>query len=445
MEVTLVERRPFLGGRAYSFVDQETGQEVDNGQHVFLGCCSAYRAFLERLGVAGRTTLQRDLHVPVTDAQGTRAVLGSTPWLPAPLHLLPTLLAYRHLSLRERITTLRVLLALRSVDRERQRDALDRQSFRDWLLERGECENAARKFWNLVILPALNDDVGAVSAYMGVMVIQESFFHGKHGGDIGYSKVGLTELISEAGRKALERGGGALVLGQGVTRLVVEGGRVAAAELTSGEWLHGDVFVGAAPWNLVRRLLPSPWNEHPFFRSLSALEAAPIVGIHLWYDRPVMDGEFVAFLGSPVQWVFNKSAIMGLAGPGQYVCVSLSGAWQYAPMGKEELRELFVREMAKLFPRARDARVERFIVVKQLGATFRSKPGSLALRPGQATPIPNLFLAGDWTQTGWPSTMESAVRSGQLAAGAALAASTSRLTSAAMAVPLPSQGGSSTQ
>ncbi|MBM3947432.1 MAG: FAD-dependent oxidoreductase, partial [SAR202 cluster bacterium] len=406
-KVTLVERRPFLGGRAYSFVDQETGQEVDNGQHVFLGCCTAYRALVQRLGVADRTTLQRGLRVLVVEKDGDRALLSSTRWLPAPLHLLPSLLGYRLLSLGERLTTLRVLVALRGVDRERHREALDTRSFRDWLLDRGEHEEAIRKFWNLVTLPALNDDIAAVSAYAGIMVFQESFFRGRHGGAIGYSKVGLTELIGEAGRVAIERGGGALVLGQGVTRLVVEDGRVAAAELTSGQPLPGEVFVSATPWNVVGRLLPEPWSTHPYFRSLDGLQAAPIVGIHIWYDRPVMDGEFLAFLGSPVQWVFNKSAIMGLPGPGQYVCISVSGAWEHAPMSKEALRALFVPEVARLLPRAREATVERFIVVKQMGATFRSKPGALALRPGQGTPLPNLFLAGDWTWTGWPSTMES--------------------------------------
>jgi squalene-associated FAD-dependent desaturase len=416
--VTLVERRPFLGGRAYSFVDHETGQEVDNGQHVFLACCTAYRGFLDRLGVTEQTSLQPRLRAPVVSQGGVRSELSSASWLPAPLHVLPSFLRYKHLSFRERLRTLRVLLGVMRLDREQRRDELERQSFGEWLLKHGEGERAIQRFWNLVVLPTLNDDIGAVSAFMGTMVFQEAFFKGNRGAEIGYAKVGLTELISDAAQRALEEGGGRLVLGQGVTGFCLEGDRVRAVQLSSGERLEGDVFVSAVPWNALPRLLPEPWRRDSFFSATEGLDAAPIVGVHIWYDRQVMEDEFLAFLDSPVQWVFNKTAIMGTGGSGQHVCISLSGAWEYAPMGKEELRALFVGEMAKLFPKAREASVERFIVVKQLAATFRSRPGAEELRPGRRTPIANLFLAGDWTQTGWPSTMESAVRSGELAARA---------------------------
>ncbi|MSQ11609.1 MAG: FAD-dependent oxidoreductase [Dehalococcoidia bacterium] len=418
--VTLVERRPFLGGRAYSFTDQDTGQEVDNGQHVFLGCCTAYRALLERLGAQGRTSLQPWLSVPVVGRNGVRSTLAAVPWLPFPLHLLPALLSYRHLSLRERLTTLRVLLVLMRTDRERRHADLESQSFKDWLLARGERPRSIQRFWNLIILPTLNDDVGAVSAAMGIMVFQEALLHGKHGGEIGYSRVGLTALVSDPAKAVFERAGGRLLLGQGAVRLGLREGRVDAVELSGGHRVEGDLFVSAVPWEALLKLLPEPWPRDLFFAPAATLEAAPIVGVHLWYDRAVMDDAFAAFLDTPVQWVFNKSSIMGLSGPGQYVCISLSGAWEFAPMSKEELRTLFVEEMARLFPKAREAKVERFIVVKQLSATFRSKPGAASGRLAQQTPIANLFLAGDWTETGWPSTMESAVRSGKLAAGAAL-------------------------
>ncbi|MBI4337808.1 MAG: FAD-dependent oxidoreductase [Chloroflexi bacterium] len=414
--VTTVEKRPFLGGRAFSFVDPETGQEVDNGQHVFLGCCTEYIAFLQRLGVYQRTHLQPRLRLEVRSPDGGKGVLSAWPFLPAPLHLLPSFLVYPHLGWRDKLRVLATLLETSRLDRERHREELEGQTFLEWLERRGHSERAVRHFWELIILPTLNDRVEHASAYMALMVFQEGLLRGRHSGAIGYSRAGLTALISDAARQYVQEHGGKLSLDAQVNGLAVENGRVTAAELAGGQRLQGDVFISALPWDVLPRLLPPAWAEHPFFASAKGLEAAPIVGIHVWYDRPVMEGDLLAFLDSPVQWVFNKSRIMGLAGPSQYLCVSVSGAWQFADMGKAELRELFVRELARLFPRAQDAEVQRFLAVKQLAATFRSVPGAEALRPPQATPIPNLFLAGEWTRTGWPSTMESAVRSGLLAA-----------------------------
>jgi uncharacterized protein with NAD-binding domain and iron-sulfur cluster len=251
---------------------------------------------------------------------------------------------------------------------------------------------------------------------MAFMLFQESLLRARHTADVGYPRVGLTALISDAARTYIEKRDGRLLLDHTAARLAVEDGRVAAVEVAGGGRIGGDLFVSAVPWDALGKLLPPEWAAHPFFAPLSGLEASPIVGVHLWYDRPVMEEEFVSVLDSPVQWVFNRSRIQGRGGPEQCVCVSLSGAWAYASLSKPELRELFTREMVRLFPRARDAQVLRFIVVKQLAATFRPLPGAQACRLPQRTPLPNLFLAGDWTRTGWPSTMESAVRSGLLAA-----------------------------
>jgi uncharacterized protein with NAD-binding domain and iron-sulfur cluster len=163
--------------------------------------------------------------------------------------------------------------------------------------------------------------------------------------------------------------------------------------------------------------MPDGMMAKPYFSDAAKLESSPIVGIHLWYDRPVMDQMFVGFLDSPVQWVFNRSLIQGSEDQsGQYLCISISGAWDYIDRSKEEIRDVFAREMERLFPRARDARIERSLVVKQPQATFRCVPGTAAHRPSQVTPIPNLTLAGEWSDTGWPSTMEGAVRSGVMAA-----------------------------
>ena len=416
--VTLLEKRPFLGGRAYSFVDPETGQEVDNGQHVFLGCCTAYIGFLDRLGVRGQTRLQERLRAPVIDSQGRSGAIFAVPWLPAPLHLLPALVAYPHLGLIDKLRAVPALLRALFMDLERRREDLERVTFGAWLRAHGQTRRAIRNLWELIALPTLNDSLEAASAFMGLTVFREGLLRGRHNGDIGYATVGLTALISDAARSYVTDHGGRVLLGRPADRIIVEDGSAVAVH-ASGDELRADAVVCTAPWDTLPRLLPPEWAGHRAFAPLQGLEASPIVGVHIWYDRPVLEEEFTAVLDSPVQWVFNKSRIQGLDGPGQYVCISLSGAWEFAPMGKEALRALFLGEMARLFPTARDARVERCIIVKQLAATFRSVPGAEAHRLPQRTPVAGLFLAGDWTQTGWPSTMESAVRSGLLAAAEA--------------------------
>ena len=192
-------------------------------------------------------------------------------------------------------------------------------------------------------------------------------------------------------------------------------------ELASGETVTGQAYVSALPFGALLSLLPPEALSHDYFGRLTGLESSPIVNIHLWYDRQVMDGDFCAFIDCPLQWVFNKSGILGSEEPsqGQYICISLSAAWDYIECPREELARRFIAEMAEAFPAARDARVVQATVVKQRDATFRCRPGANALRPGARTPLPNLALAGEWTDTGWPSTMEGAVRSGYGAAQAA--------------------------
>ena len=415
VQVTLLEKRPFLGGRAYSFTDAETGQEVDNGQHVYLGCCTAYTGFLQQLGVFKRTTLQRRLRIPVVDRKGKVGLFSAAPFLPAPLHLLPSFLTFPHLGLRDKIRAALTMLSIRRMDREKHRDALEAQTFKDWLKHHGQSERSCDVLWNLITLPILNDSVSDVSAYMGIMAFQDGLLHGRNSANIGYSRVGLTELISDAAKDYITQHGGQVLLGNTAIKLIITHGNVTGVD-TGSEVLQADTVVSAVPWDVLPELLPQELAEDPFFNPANKLEWSPIVGIHVWYDRPVMEEEFLATLDSPLQWVFNKSSIQGLPGPGQYLCVSMSGAWEHAPMTKEALRAIVLPELERVFPEAAAATVERFIVVKQLAATFRCTPGAQANRLPQQTPVGNLALAGDWTQTGWPATRESAVRSGLLAA-----------------------------
>ncbi|HSP55519.1 MAG TPA: FAD-dependent oxidoreductase, partial [Dehalococcoidia bacterium] len=257
------------------------------------------------------------------------------------------------------------------------------------------------------------------SADLGLMVFQEGFLRSRTGANVGWAKVGLSALLGEAGRQYIEARGGEVRLRAAVDALELDSGAVGRVLLDGGE-CRADIYVLALPPEGLPEVLPPVVSEDEFFGRARRLETSPIVNVHLWYDRKVWDGDFSAFLNTPVQWAFNKTRLWGQDGPGQYIDISLSGAHDFVDRPAAEIVELFRKEMDALFPAARGAELSRALVVKQRDATFAAVPGTRALRPSQRTPIPNLFLAGDWTDTGWPATMESGVRSGRSAARAAL-------------------------
>ena len=418
--VTLVERRPYLGGRAYSYTDRETGVQVDNGQHVFMGCCTAYIDFLRDVGTLDRTARQDRLRVEVRSPSGKAGVLAAAP-LPPPLHLLPSFLAYPHLAWRDKLRAAPALLRIR-MERNPDRDELRAMSFEDWLRRNGQSDRAIANFWDLIVVPTLNDASRDVSASMAFTVFQVALLRDAHGADIGFARGGLSDVMGDAAERRLRTLGVDLVLGRTVERLVPDGGALAGVALAGGDVLAADWYVVALPPQALVNALPDDLRETSPLSVAASHTFAPIVNLHVWYDRAVADFEWAAFVDSPLQFVFNKTRIAGLAGPGDYLTVSLSGAWEWWPLSKDELRERFTPELARALPLARDAAIERFAVVKEQRATFRSPPGGPANRLPTLTPLRNMVLAGDWTDTGWPATMEGAVRSGNAAAAAVMAA-----------------------
>ncbi len=417
--VTLIERRNYLGGRAFSFIDPHTGMELDNGQHVFLRCCTEYIDFLKRIGAFSQTTLQERLRVPVANRAGKLGVLSSTRFLPAPLDLLPSLLRYPHLGFRDRLRIIRGMMSIRRTNREHERERLESMSFHDWLLQNGQNDRTIVALWELITLPILNDTIDAASANMGVMAFQDSLLAGKGMADLGYSRVGLSTLVSDGARHYIESRGGKLIMGRRVSDLHVTEGRVTGVRVGE-ETIDADAVISAVPWDGLERLLTSEDTD----ASLSAvsppqLEWAPIVGLHIGYDRPVMNDPFLTVVDSPIQWIFNRSLMQESADADSRLLVSISAAWREAGMTEEELRDLAEAELRAVLPETRNASMTFFRVVKQPQATFRCLPGIQEQRPSQSTNVLGLFLAGDWTQTGWPATMESAVRSGNLAAATA--------------------------
>jgi squalene-associated FAD-dependent desaturase len=419
--VTVLERRPWAGGKTYSFVDGETGETVDNGQHIFMGCTTAYVAFLEKLGTLGLTKRQRRLRVPVFDTNGRRSDLWAA-GLPAPLHLLPSFAVYRHLSAAEKARIAGALPALLRAD-QRAKD-VEEQTFETWLRRHGQKDAEIDRFWNLIVLPTLNCDCAAASAVQALFVFREGFLRSAHSAAIGLATVGLSELHVQPALQYIRRRGGDVRARAQVTALSVGGASAMALQLANGACERFDAYVAALPPRQLLAILPDPLKTQPPFAALAEIQYDPIVNLHFWFDAPVAAFDFAAFTGSELQWVFNRSRIERKPGAQardshERLTVSLSNAHRYLGESRRALEQRFLPEMHRLLPRSRAARLLHFTAIKEPEATFRPAPG--IRRPGPVTPIENLFLAGAYTATDWPATMESAVRSG-LAAAAAVAA-----------------------
>jgi squalene-associated FAD-dependent desaturase len=413
-QVTLLEVRPRLGGAVYSF--EREGLLLDNGQHVFLRCCTAYRQLLERLGSAGSVCLQRRLEIPVLSPHRKPFVLRRGR-LPAPLHLAGALARYPHLKVSERLSAACAARALRGLDR---RTALgleraERYTLGRWLRERGQGARALSALWDLVALPTLNLPAEQASLALGAFVLQTGLLHDREAGDIGFHVRPLGETIGAPALRALAGAGVRTQLGWRVERLSRAGEGLQVHG--SGGALGADAAVVAVPHARAAAMLDGVLGAHA--RAFAQLGSSPIVNVHVVYDRRVCDVRFAAGVGTPVQYVFDRTEAVGL-GEGQCLAVSISAAEREMCMGAEQLRAEYLGALAELFPKARGARVRLFLASREHAATFAARPGAEPLRPPARTPVPGLALAGAWTDTGWPATLEGAVRSGHRAAEVAL-------------------------
>ena len=444
MRVTLLEVRRRLGGAAYSF--EREGLQMDNGQHVFLRCCLAYRALLEWLGSEQLTSVQPRLRIPVLKpgAQPTSLRRGARP---APMHLAGALARYPHLSPPQRLGAARAALALMRLDPDDRQ--LDRVSFGDWLARHGQGASAVAALWDLVALPTLNVRAADASLALAAFVFQTGLLSGADAGDIGFHQATLGETIGEPAERALREAGVDVRLGWRAERLqrsaaglevhgrgarnATEAGDAdddggaddegGAGELDgeqrTHEGLSAEAVVVALPHARAATLLEPLLGEPA--AALQRLGSSPIVNLHVVYDRQVCDEPFAAGVGTPVQYLFDRTAAGGAPAGCQYLAVSLSGAEHEMGMSVDALRERYLPALAELLPRARRAKVELFLATREHAATFRAAPGSGALRPGPVTAVPGLVLAGSWTATGWPATLEGAVLSGHAAASSVLA------------------------
>jgi squalene synthase HpnD len=408
-DVTLIEGRALLGGRAHSFVETKTGLTLDNGQHVLMGCYHATLGLLKNLGVKDRLYSPSSMQVPFISEKGT-SLLAAT--APAPLHLLSALLGYRELSAADKMAAVGLALRLRFGMNPNANESVE-----SWLRRWNQTPNIIRALWEPLCIAALNEPVATGSATLFATVIRQSFLGGAEDSTILLSRVGLSDLFAPEVKRLLEMCGSSLRLQAPVAGLRFEGTALREIKFNDGTTLQPQAVVSALPWHVLRGLLPA---ESKLAQACREMDDAPIVSLHLWLDRPVLHEPFVGLLDSPVHWVFSREHIQGpdKGQEGHIVTAVVSGARNLLEKTAVELEDLTMSELRRFIPEAREARVLHRMVYKARSATFAATPQTEPLRPGTQTEWTNLWLAGDWTNTGFPATIEGAIVSGLTAARA---------------------------
>jgi len=412
--VSLIERRGYLGGRASSYLHPGVGEVIDNCQHVLFGCCTNLVGFYKRVGVADR--IHWTSAMTMIEPGGRRSKLGPS-WLPAPLHGLPRLMTASAFTWADRIALAR---AFRALMRPVPQDSVE--SLGDWLRRHRQTRGALDRFWRLVIASALNAEIDEIALPYAAKVIRELFMNSAFAGSMGMSTVPLSELYSSVTRYLEARGGGVLL------NTNVEG---AEWDEETSQWIvrtrtgesMSDFVVVALPFEGMAKLLPTlPPAEgaDALAAQIERHEHWPICSVHLWFDRPITELEHAVLLDREIHWLYNQSVLQGRGG--NYIELVVSATRVFAALPRDEAIAQALRELAEFFPIVKEAKVEKVALIKEVRATFGVPPGIDASRPSAVSPWPNLFLAGDWVRTGWPSTMESAARSGHLAAEAVCSA-----------------------
>jgi len=440
--VRLFEKRPFLGGRATSYV-LPSGEHVDNCQHVTLGCCTNLEDFYRRVGATGKLRLFDRLFL--ADTRGRRGVVKQS-FLPAPFHLALSFAFFPLLNWKDKRAIGRAMMEIvRRGGRLSAEEAAQGLTMLDWLGRHGQTRGAIECFWRVVLVSALNEELDRADARYGVDVFWKAFLTNRRGCRMGVPAVPLAELYDGC-RGAIERLGGEVHLRAPVRGVVVTDGRLRGVQLDEGREEAADSYVLAVPHDAVGALFPREVAAHdPVISGLRNLRASPITGVHLWFDRVVLHDPFLTLLGTTSQWVFNKSALYGAVDHGepvlhrgrspheadagtmlrgasmQYLQIVISASYDLVEKSRQEIVDLCLEELRQVLPAARDAQLVKATVIKEAAATFSPAPDCDRWRPVQRSPIAGLYFAGDWTATGWPATMEGAVRSGYLAAEAILA------------------------
>ncbi len=428
-KVTLLERRPYVGGRASSYQHPGTNEIVDNCQHVLLGCCTNLLDLYDRFGA--REKINWYDRLTFIEPGGRQSVIHPSPFFPAPFHAAPSFLAAKSLSFADKQVIASVMLKLmRGLPPDTSED------FLSWLKRHGQTERAIERFWKVVLVSALNEDLDRTSVHYAAQVFRESFLKSAAAGKMGVPTVPLTELYS-AGVDYITARGGQVHLRCSADSIDPQ---LNSVTIKAGDrTFTSDYAILAAPYNVLGKLLPDTSEAAPLRADLAKFESSPITGIHLWFDREITDLPHAVLLDRTIQWMFQKSKLQnrhqnGAQGSGaedsnarsSYIELVVSSSKSIVESSKQEIIDLALKELAEFFPAVCEAKLLKSAVIKEVFATYSALPLSDAYRPPAQTAWPRIFLAGDWTRTGWPATMEGAVRSGYIAAEALTAADNNR-------------------
>jgi squalene-associated FAD-dependent desaturase len=434
LRLTLLESRPRLGGRASSFQDPATCELVDNCQHVSMACCTNLADFCRRVGID--RMFRRECELVLLDQRG-RVSRFRAGRVPAPFHLVGSFLRAPFLTVSEKLQLAYGLTRLACFH-----DEQTHESFQSWLVRHGQSRNVIKLFWETVLVSALNERIGELDVAYARKVFLDGFLRNRNGFQLDLPLVPLGELYGSRLESWLRCQGVTVRLKTGVRTIENdESGSACGVALRSGESLASDFVVLAVPFDKVLPLVPQHLRARlPSLEHLYALRSSPITGVHLWFDRAVCPFDHVVIPGRLIQWVFNHTAIQGRGLPasnsttgnalpedmappqqaGQYLQLVISASYEFQALNNIAIRDAVLSELAEIWPVVRTATLLKSWVIVERGATFAVSPCVDALRPSQETPVEGLVLAGDWTDTRWPATMEGAVRSGYLAAQAIL-------------------------
>jgi len=417
--VTLLEERRHLGGRACSFPDAFTGDEVDNGQHLFLSCFTEALRFLRRIGTAGGIRFQPRLEISLAEPSGRRSTFRCPP-LPSPLHLLGGVLGHRGLNAADKLHLVTAWRGMRAEietwaagDGGGERGAQEDKTVEAWLDAHGQTSGSRRGLWHPLAMATLNEEPSRASSRLFAAVLRRGLLGGPAGSQLGLSQVPLSKLVDPASRRYLEERGCRVIQKASVLKLVADRGEVRSVRLRDGSEIRASAVVSAVPQHALPRILPDQVPaDDPFFSGSRGLASSPILSVHLWFDRPVLTSPFLGLLDSPIHWVFDAGREGNRATALRRVTLVTSAARDLMDRPGGEILDLALGELRRYLPAARSARLIHSRVIKERTATFMAQAGACPLRPGHATPLPNLFLSGDWTDTGLPGTLESAALSG---------------------------------
>ena len=401
----LIEKRPFLGGRAYSFYDNNSKEEIDNGQHVIVGACKEFINFLSEINSIEKISFEKKLRIPVLNKNKLFNLQSHN----FPIKILGkvfSILQYKHLKVRERMNLLKTLYKISKM-KPKDLKELDNENFYKWLKKNNQSTNTIDCFWELFAIPALNDEIKNVSASIGIRLFQVAFIESDINANFAIPNVGLTKLLGDSAENFLKNTNTKIIKNQEIKSILVKNDKISGVITKDDRKIKSDIVISTLPPNQILDIIPK--NYQSYFKKSKEINMAPIVGIHLWFEKYFFDEKFMVVIGSPIQWIFNDSKIKNSNSSFQHIVISLSNAWEWKNKPKKVMKEIFLSEINKLFPKSKKSKLINFSVIKMFNATFRCQPGIQKIRPKNRTKIKGLYISGDWVESEWPSTMEAAV------------------------------------